>query len=109
MQPLPVVIDFDVFEQCCLTFLPGFPYDVLGKFSLKRGPEALGNGAIPTVTFLAHRGQHSVSGERILIVIGGVLSGLNRSWQHRLFGARVGVRLGLRRESSIRGSCGAGC
>jgi putative transposase len=38
----------------------------------------------------------------------GSQSGLNRSMQHRLLRASVGVPRGLRPESSSRGSCGAG-
>lgn len=90
-----------------VTGLPGaLPVEQLG---LEQPDGGLGQGVVERVTDRADRRGDPRVGQPFGVADRGVLLGFNRSLQHRLVVGRVGARQGLRRGSSIRGSCVVGC
>ncbi len=64
MATLPIVPNFDVFENRCTSDCAAFP-DRITKLSFHRAEEALDAGVVPTLAFAAHTGTHAARFEQI--------------------------------------------
>ncbi len=85
----------------------GYETGTVHEFGLERPKEALHGGIVEAIPLAAHGGLDAVEAEQFAVVTAGILGGFNRSSQHVQFDWPASTGPELRREFSIRGSCGA--
>ena len=74
MEPLSVVIGFDVFEDEIAHGASGQQFQALVlQFGFKRAPEGFHDGVVVAVCFAAHAGNQSVLLERLAVGSAGIL------------------------------------
>src|SRR5690606_16834839 len=99
--------DFDVADV-----LPAAlgPHDrVADALGLEQRVERLGHGVVVAVALRSDGCDSLGFGEPLGVANRSILTGFNRSLQHRVVGVSVAARRTPRRECASRGSCGACC
>jgi hypothetical protein len=74
MQPLAIVISFDVDEQVMPGSIPGWITSLVHEFGFDRAKAAFHWSVIPTISFPAHGLGHAGCGEKFAVIGGGVLA-----------------------------------
>ena len=69
-----VVENFDVVEDRELGLVASLKVGSVDQLVLERVPEALGGGVVVAAAAAAHAGDHAVGGERVAVVLAGVLA-----------------------------------
>jgi hypothetical protein len=74
MEPLTIVVAFDVGEQVTPGSIPGFVASLVHEVGFDRAKAALHRSIVPTISFPAHGLGHAGCGENFAVLGGGVLA-----------------------------------
>ena len=84
MSPLPVVEQFDVFEQLVAGLSSGTPPAGIDQFDFEGGEKAFRHRVVPAIAFTAHAALDAVYRQQLLILVAGVLAAAIRVMQQTL-------------------------
>ena len=82
MSPLTVIEQLDVLRDLAPSLLTGFVATMMHQFILQRLSETLHRGVVIAVSLPTHGWNQAELPQLILIVLGTILGGFNRSTQH---------------------------
>ena len=82
MSPLTVVEQLDVLRDLAASLCTGLVAPVMYQLILQRPPDTLHRRVVIAIALPAHGGNHAELPQLILIVVGTILGGFNRSTQH---------------------------
>jgi hypothetical protein len=82
VPPLSVIEDLDVLRDLAPCLLTGLVVPVIHQFVLQRAPKTFHRSIIVAVTSPTHGRGHATLADLILIGLGAIQGGFNRSTQH---------------------------
>ena len=74
MEPLTIVISFDIGEQVMPGSIPGWIASLVHEFGFDRAKAAFHRGIIPAISFPAHGLDHPGCLEDLAVISGGILA-----------------------------------
>ena len=74
MDPLTIVVSFDVGEQVMPGSIPGWITSLVHEFGFDRAKAAFHRGVVPTISLAAHRLDHGGSIKDLAVIRGGILA-----------------------------------
>ena len=74
MTPLPIVVEFDEFENGAASLGSGLEADMMDQLGFERAEETLHGGIVETIAFTTHAGLDFVFGQKGLIFGAGILA-----------------------------------
>ena len=74
MDPLTIVVSFDVGEQVMPGSIPGWITSLVHEFGFDRAKAAFHRGVVPTISLAAHRLDHGGSIKDLAVIGSGILA-----------------------------------